>query len=81
MEIKANLNASGANSPPAKAVSSRAAFTNSAALERALKDLPDARPEVVARARQLVNDPHYPPAVVIHKISMLIGAGLKSRSE
>jgi hypothetical protein len=89
MEINANLNANGVNgtppprrpSPPAQAASDRASFTGSSALEQALKGLPDARPEAVERARQLVNDPHYPPAVMIHKISVLIAARLKSDSE
>ena len=48
-------------SPPAfEALLHRASFTHWPDLQQSLHNLPDARPEAVARARKLIADPGYP---------------------
>jgi hypothetical protein len=47
-------------------------FASSTALESALKSLPDSRPEAVDRARDLINDPSYPSADVVKKLSSFL---------
>lgn len=47
-------------------------FDRSAALDRSLEKTPDVRPEVVERARQLIEDTSYPPPVAINKIADLL---------
>jgi hypothetical protein len=84
MQIEANFNVSPpGRTPPAtapgrggKVASDRAAFDDSVALEKALKDSPEVRPEVVEKAKQLVTNVPYPPPEVIAKISRLLGLEL-----
>lgn len=54
----------------------RAAFASSAALEAALKDIPDVRPEAVDRARDLISDPNYPSADTISRLSTFLATNL-----
>ena len=58
-----------------------ATFNQSAAIERALKDQPDARPEAVARGEQLIGSPQYPPMAGIQGISRLLAANWPTRLE
>jgi hypothetical protein len=45
---------------------------NSAALQSALERQPAIRPEVVARARELLADPSYPSAAILRKVGEAI---------
>lgn len=49
-----------------------ASFDRSAALNRSLAEVPDTRPEVVERAKQLIADVKYPPIEAISKIADLL---------
>ncbi len=57
---------------PMKEEGDQASFLRSEALNRALRDTPDVRPERVARARELIGDVQYPPRETITKISNLL---------
>lgn len=57
-------------------VSDGASFDRSAALERALAATQEVRPQVVERARQLIEDTSYPPAEAINRIANLLGMNL-----
>jgi len=48
------------SAPSSKELWDGAAFADWPALQQTLQDLPDSRPEAVARARQLIADPDYP---------------------
>lgn len=86
MEINTNLNAGAAGrigpsrppAPPAKVVTDEAVFSQSSALSDALNSLPAARVEAVERARNLVEDVHYPPQETIHRISNLLAMHLSA---
>ena len=62
-----------------KSAADEASFDSSKALNRSLSLVPDVRPDVVARARQLIADVNYPPEVAINKISDLLA--MKIRNE
>ena len=64
--------------PQKSAAEDAASFERSTALNEALAETPDVRPEVVARARALVGDPTYPPEVAIKKISQLLAMKIQS---
>ncbi|MEY2411158.1 MAG: hypothetical protein QOF48_3828 [Verrucomicrobiota bacterium] len=49
-------------------------FNQTAAIENAFNDVPDARPEVVARGEQIIGSPQYPPLDGIRRISRLLAA-------
>ena len=57
----------------AKAVD-HATFDKTAALERALRDEPEARPEAVARGEAMSSSAQYPPMEGIRGISRLLAA-------
>jgi len=86
MEINSNINAGGVQGPtspqrpasPAKPAGDGVSFDNSAALESALKSLPDSRPEAVASAREKAINPNYPPPVLVHKLARLFAIQLQS---
>ncbi len=59
----------------------QATFNQTAAIERALKEQPDARPEAVARGEQLVGSPQYPPMAGIQGISRLLAANWPTSAE
>ncbi|MGH8018563.1 MAG: hypothetical protein ACREIA_09770 [Opitutaceae bacterium] len=44
----------------------------SSKIRQALDQIPEIRPEVVERGRQLAADPNYPPREVVQKIASLI---------
>jgi hypothetical protein len=90
MEINTNINSSGGidgvtrqqrSKVAANAVVPDGSFASSTALEGALKQVPDARPEAIARARELINDPQYPSADTIKKLSNFLAAKLTSSQD
>jgi hypothetical protein len=54
----------------------KAALDHSEALDRALQETPEVRPERVAQAKALLNDDFYPPADVLAKIASLLAEHL-----
>jgi hypothetical protein len=73
------VNVRGVEQPPAARTAERpgdkAEFSQFEAINRALEDEPDVRPEEVARARDLFASVQYPPVQLIHRISRLIARG------
>ena len=53
-------------------------FASSRALEAKLAATPDVRPEAVDHARQLINDPVYPPNEAIQKIATLLAMEMEA---
>jgi hypothetical protein len=49
-----------------------AVFIRTEALEQTLQATPRVRPEMVARARQCIGDPHYPSKATTHGIAALL---------
>ena len=85
MEINSNLKAEplGGRMPPVRssaAVSqaNNALFDGAAKLEMGLKETPAVRPDVVARARELISDPSYPPQEMVRKISLLLAMHMEA---
>ena len=88
MEIKSNNSASSKPvvPPTPVAASARAVdvqtdaveFSRTNAINQAMSSEPATRPEVVARAKQLVSDDNYPPPVVIGRITKLLAIQLAS---
>lgn len=84
MQINSNMNAGGINPliparrsvPGNNAKADRTGFASSTALDGALKLIPDVRPEAVDRARELINDPDYPSADTVSKLSDFLAAKL-----
>lgn len=89
MEVSPNLNAGSVNrAPSSQPVGQRTkpeavgtAFANAEALDEALRSTPDTRPEVVARAKKLVEDVNYPPRETINKIANLLAIHFTSGPE
>ena len=83
------MNVSGVNGiiPPgrsataAKTTADTASFTRSDAVETELRNLPDSRPEAVARARQLISDANYPSSAMVKQLSQFLAANLKSEND
>jgi hypothetical protein len=73
--------------PPKPAASAKVpateadAFAGSAAVNSALRNSPDSRPEAVDRARTLINDPSYPGPETLQKISQLLAGQIGSPNE
>jgi hypothetical protein len=59
-------------SQPSRLGSDAAEFRATAALEEALADTPDVRPDQVNRARELFASVQYPPAELIRGVSRLL---------
>ena len=57
----------------------RTNFQQTDVLNGAMADVPDVRPEAVARAQQLIHDRSYPSAQVIHDVSGFLVAALQDR--
>jgi hypothetical protein len=89
MEINMKINA--ASVTPATAAKRSAtkplatggadSFASSNALDGALKSVPDVRPEAVARARVLINDPSYPSADTVRQLSGFLAGKLQSGNQ
>ena len=47
-------------------------LTEAAALDDALRRLPEVRPEAVARARELVGSTNYPPRDILQSVAQLL---------
>src|SRR5882724_7178561 len=58
-----------------------ASFPKSVALNRALGEVPNSRPEVVERAKSLISDVNYPPLVIIRKLSALLAIHLNAATD
>ena len=56
-------------------------LTNSNAVQQALENTPASRPDVVARARQLIADPDYPGSEVTGPVSQLIANKMLLQNE
>ena len=56
------------------------AFKGVASLENALQETPDVRPDKVARGRQLIADPHYPPPEIMQRVAQVLAPNIQ-RSE
>jgi len=57
------------------------AFAGSTAVNSALRNLPDSRPEAVDRARLLINDPSYPGPETLRKVSQLLAGQIGGPNE
>ncbi len=55
-------------------------FAQTDSLNEALKSTPDVRPKAVARARELVASPLYPPTETIRQISSLLAMNMEQSS-
>jgi hypothetical protein len=66
---------------PAKSPVDQAMFNRSEALDRAFSQVPEVRPEKVARARDLIGQVTYPPRETIAKISELLALTIKPTAE
>jgi len=80
MEIKFNTeiqsvartNAGAARPSAAAAADGQLSLQNSKALDQALAEVPDVRPDAVERGKALVASVPYPPLETIHRIARLL---------
>lgn len=68
-------------STPARvsAADNRTSFQQTEVLNGAMADVPNVRPEAVARAQQLIHDRSYPSTQVIHDIGRLLVEALQDQ--
>lgn len=86
MEIDANMKPGAVNGPfpatrsatGAKPVAESDSFARSTALETALKNTADTRPEAVARGLDLINNGNYPSADAVKTLSSFLASQLQS---
>lgn len=64
-----------------KASRSDLSFSNSEALQNALRQVPDVREEEVARATRLVNDPQYPSPEITKKLATVLAKHLQDSQD
>ncbi len=64
--------------PTAKANSEEKLLANWPVLQQTLQNLPDSRPDAVARAKQLIADPNYPPPEMLESMAEQFARGLTS---
>jgi hypothetical protein len=57
------------------------AFAGSAAVNSALRNTPDSRPDAVDQARVLIKDPSYPGPETLRKVSELLAGQIGSPNE
>jgi hypothetical protein len=89
MEIDANMNPGAVNglfpaarsATGAKKVAQSDSFASSTALETALSNTSDSRPEAVARGLALINSGNYPSADAVKKLSGFLASQLQSSSD
>jgi hypothetical protein len=62
----------GQNSPVSPEDNDRLSAQLSSKVRATLAEMPEVRPEVVARGRELLADPSYPSAEIVRKIASLI---------
>ncbi len=85
MEIDANLSSGAVNglipaarsATGAKPVAESDSFAGSTALETALKNTSDTRPEAVARGLELINNGNYPSGDAVKKLSGFLARQLQ----
>jgi hypothetical protein len=58
-----------------------ATFSGAAALTEALAQLPDTRPEVVQRAREVVGTVMYPPSETLDRIAKLLAINILGKAD
>ncbi len=66
---------------PSTGAADDTSFEQSTALTRSLSLTPDVRPDVVARARELIADVNYPPEEAINKISDLLAMKIRNEND
>lgn len=84
MEINPNIRTGGVARPTSqqpvtpRSISSAdtAAFSGAETVRGSLSQVPNARPEQVARARELIQDIEYPPLDTIKRIAVLLAMSL-----
>ena|ERR1700761_2467683 len=93
MEIRSNLNLSSLNGNASPIRNKSAASSNAngnqdqitltdlTSLHGALENTPTSRPDVVARARQLISDPSYPDSSVTSQVSQLLAGKILSQND
>jgi hypothetical protein len=69
---------SAARRAPSVTESESSSFEQTRALEQKLSQLPDTRPEEVARARTLIADNQYPPQLMMNRIASLLAIHVKN---
>jgi hypothetical protein len=62
------------------AASDAVSFSTSDSLKSKLSAIPTARPDAVARAKELVSDAKYPPDYVLDRVSTLLAIHVKADS-
>ena len=89
MQVNTNLNTASiakvtteapVRTAPARPVS-ETEFSATDALNNALDQTPDVRPDAVARAANLVSDKDYPPLEIIRRLSRLFARGADNAGE
>jgi hypothetical protein len=89
MEIDAKLSSGAVNglipatrsATGAKPAAESDSFASSTALETALKNTSDTRPEAVARGLDLINNGNYPSADAVKKLSDFLASQLQSNPD
>jgi len=71
-----NAQASRSVTRPRKPAAEEVSFAATSNVDRALRELPALRVEVIERAQKLVGDPTYPPRETIHQLSELLAMRL-----
>ena len=78
LNIRTDISVQGDSPAPARRPEAKgtdhATFTQTAAVERALRDQPESRPEAVVRGEAVIGSPQYPPLEGIKRISRLLAA-------
>lgn len=69
------------NTPATSPVRDEAAFENLHALDRQMDTIPVVRPDVVARAQQLISTADYPPERTIRSIANLLAIQMENQSQ
>jgi hypothetical protein len=59
----------------------RVTLTDMTSIHSALDNTPASRPDAVARARQLINDPNYPSPAVTSQVSKLLADKMLSQND
>ncbi len=89
MEINPNSNTGSVNrvahpapqARPVRGTGDQAVFNRSEALDRSFAEMPEVRPEKVARARELIGQVTYPPRETIAKISDLLALDINTNPQ
>ena len=78
LNTRTDVRVQGDAAPPVRRSETKSAdhatFNQTAAVEKALRDQPESRPEAVARGDAAIGSPQYPPLAGIRGISRLLAA-------